>query len=406
VIIRNPLQCTSCGARVITRTAPGLFPPQEHTFPCPGCGVDIRFTLNRNKRKKLGFSFGRPVNARWIKSEKGAIATLNFDPDRVAPKDMTNIFSPFLAEALKLSPAAHRAYAREEGMRRAWLRSQWPWIQRLIVHFDKRNLVLFDKEAKLKKDSPHATSWATRLRLLYDLLERAFDNFTLNRLPAMKRVHQRVAVAQVGSPGLYDELTKQYVTSSRMMKTWQELNKIRTVFLANYLTLSPLLRVQYWSTPPKDLSELSMPEKKFDQLKQLYVDSFETLCRLTVIAVALEAIIHHKRLSIPTAKGEMSIWEYEAMPNGNKHTILTKYPIHDLFVPAIDHRLRNGLGHHSATYVASTDEVVYYKQDEAELHESRVPYTQFAFRVLEIVSVVELGALYFHPLHITALEAE
>jgi len=169
MIIRNPLQCTSCGARVITRTAPGLFPPQEHRFPCPGCGVEIRFTLKQSTRKKVGFSFGRPINAKWVRSEKGAVKTLNFDPDRIAPKDMTNLFSPFIAESTRMRFPAHRAYAREEALRRAWRGSQWPWIQRLIVHFDKGNLALFDKEAKLKQDSEHAVSWATRLRLLYSL---------------------------------------------------------------------------------------------------------------------------------------------------------------------------------------------------------------------------------------------
>jgi hypothetical protein len=164
--------------------------------------------------------------------------------------------------------------------------------------------------------------------------------------------------------------------------------------------------MQYWSVPPKDLSVLSLPDKQFDRLKQLYVDSFETFCRLTVVAVAHETIIHHKSLAIPTAKGEMTIWQYEAMNNGIKHTILSKYPIHDLFVPVIDHQLRNGIGHHSAQYVATRDEVVYYRQDGQRLHEIHIPYAQFAFKVLEIVSAVELAALYFHRLHISAVDAE
>lgn len=406
VIIRNPLKCKSCDTKVITRTAPGLFPPQEHAFPCPGCGVEIRYTLNRNKRKVLGFSFGPPKNARWVKSEKGAVTTLNFDPDRVAPKDMTNVFSPFMAEAHKLSPKAHLAYAKEEGMRRAWRQSHWPWIQRLIVHFDNRNLALFDKEAKLKKDSPHTASWASRLTLLYQLLEHAFDNFTLNRLPAMKQVRQRVALAQTTSAALYDDVITQYTATSRVVKLWQEITKIRTGFLANYLTISPLLRVQYWSRPPRSLADLSLSDKNFDQLRQLYVDSFETLCRLTVIAIAMETIIHGRTLSIPTTKGQMSIWEYEAMANGNKHTILAKYPIHDLFVPTMDHQLRNGIGHHSAVYLPTTDEVLYYKQDDEQLHENRMAYTEFVFKVLEMFSAVELAALYFHPLHINSVETE
>jgi predicted RNA-binding Zn-ribbon protein involved in translation (DUF1610 family) len=164
-IIRNPLKCMSCGAVTVTRTATGLFPPYDLKFPCPGCGVEIRYTMKGDK-SRTRYSFTTPVNGRWVKSEKGSVAKLTFDPDRVAPRDMTNVFSPFLADVFRFSPASREAYAKEEGMRRAWRSSHWPWIQRLTVHFDNRNARLFDREAKLKADSPGATSWATRLGLL------------------------------------------------------------------------------------------------------------------------------------------------------------------------------------------------------------------------------------------------
>jgi len=238
------------------------------------------------------------------------------------------------------------------------------------------------------------------------LCERAFDNFTLNRRPARERVHQRIALAQSTSTTLFDELVKLYAATSRATKIWQELTQIRTSFLKNYSSISPLLRAQiYWSRQPKDLGDFEISDKNFDALRQLYVDCFETLCRLTVMAVGLEAIIHHNSLNIETTKGSMVLWDYEAMPNGNKHTILAKYPIHDLFAPAIDHKLRNGLGHHSAAYVPATDEVVYYKQDDDALLETRIPYTEFVLKVLQVFSIVELAAIYFHSLHIKACEA-
>ena len=56
----------------------------------------------------------------------------------------------------------------------------------------------------------------------------------------------------------------------------------------------------------------------------------------------------------------MSLWDYEAVPNGNKHTILQHYPIKDLFVPFMGSQLRNGIGHHSAVYESEGDEVLYY----------------------------------------------
>lgn len=404
-IIRAPLKCLSCGSTIITRTAPGFSPAQEHKFPCPGCGVEIQFSLSKSK-KKVNYSFGRPVNAKWVKSEEGAIETVTFDPERVAPSNIAALFSPFLSEFHRMSMGAHRAYAQEEGMRRAWRDSQWPWIKKLLVHFGNRNERLFDKEAKLKKGSPHVVSWAARLRLLCILLENAFDNFTLNRKPEIDRIHQRIALAQAVSPTLWDDLVNLYRGSSKLTRLWQEHNNIRAAFLSHYLALSPVLRTQYWTKPPTNWSGFKIPDKKFEELKQLYVDSFETLCRLTVVAVGIEAIIHGKSLQILTQKGSMTLTDFEAMPNGNKHTVLTKFPIHDLFIPMIDAPLRNGLGHHSASYSSATDEVIYYSRAGAQEVEQRLPYTEFVYRVLAIVSKVELGALYLQALLIRACELE
>ena len=102
----------------------------------------------------------------------------------------------------------------------------------------------------------------------------------------------------------------------------------------------------------------------------------------------------------------MSLWDYEAMHNGNKHTIIQQYPIQDLFVSFMDSKLRNGIGHHSASYDSKTDEVVYYSHGEPALEEKRLPYTEFAYKVLSIYSALELAAHYFHSFHIRAIEME
>jgi hypothetical protein len=411
-IIRNYLQCSSCDSKIVVRVAPSpISTTQTHKFPCPGCGVEISFSLVQTIKNNLPkASFKKPLNARWIKDENGAIKTLTFDPDRVAPSDMTKAFSPWMAEFHKIPQRAHQAFGMEEDLRLSWRDREWPWIQKIIVHFNSRNKALFDKEAKIEKTSPSSASWATRLSLLYTVLENAFDNFTLNPKAPVARIHQRLSLAKAISPDLFDQLAKNYVTSSRMKKIWDELTKIRTSFLTHYPALAPLLRMQiYWTSADKnELSKFSLPDKKFDDLKQLYVDCYETLCRLAVIVVGIETTIHHKSLVIPTKGGasSMSLWDYEAMPNGNKHTILQQYPIHHLFVPFMDSKLRNGIGHHSAIYEPKTDEVVYYSHGEPTLVEKRMSYTEFAYKVLSIYSALELAALYFHSLHIRAVEME
>jgi hypothetical protein len=163
----------------------------------------------------------------------------------------------------------------------------------------------------------------------------------------------------------------------------------------------------YWeSSEEKDLTKFALPDKRFEDIKRLYVDCFETLCRILVMAMGIETIIHYRSFEIPTKKGTMSLWDFETMVNGNKYTVLQQYPIQDLFVPAIDSRLRNGIGHHSAFYEAKSDEVVYYSHGEQIVRETRMPYTEFVHKVLYLYSTLELAAHYFHPIHLRAIEME
>ncbi len=43
---RKPLECIECGCKTITRSALGRGNYQEFAFPCPGCGIEIRFGMN------------------------------------------------------------------------------------------------------------------------------------------------------------------------------------------------------------------------------------------------------------------------------------------------------------------------------------------------------------------------
>ena len=387
----------------------GHFGDQNHEFSCPKCEVKISFKLVKNKPGKFPpASFRKLSNAKWAKNENGAIKTLTFDPQSVTPADGEMIFSPWMTEFHKMPLPAHDAYGLEETLRRSWSEKQWPWIKNLLVHFNSRNVVLFDKEAKLDKTSPEASSWASRLGLLYVLLEHAFDRFTLNSNTAIARVRQRIALARSISPENFDQLTTDFVKSSRMKRLSDELNNIRTLLLNYYSAIAPVLKMHiYWKeSEDKDPKKFKVPDKRFDDLKHLYIDCFETLCRLMVIAVGIETIIHDRSLAISTRKGTMDLWEFEAMQNGNKHTILQQYPISDLFVPVIDSKLRNGIGHHSAFYDAKTDTIVYYSHGKKDLEETRMTYTEFVYKVLQLYSVLELAAYYFHPFHIRAVEME
>jgi len=211
---------------------------------------------------------------------------------------------------------------------------------------------------------------------------------------------QRLTLAKVSEPQLYEELATQYRASGRIQRLWQEIACVRRAFVKMYPYIEPLLQMRYWRKDLQDLERFTISDKKFDDLRQFYIDCFETLCRLMVLAIGIEAIIHHKELQIPTKKGKMTLDQFEVLTNASKVVHIEHYPIEDLFVPVLDTDFRNSIGHHSAHYDASSDAVVVYASKGSGTVERILRYTEFCDKVLKLFAAFELAAMYHHDLHI------
>ena len=68
----------------------------------------------------------------------------------------------------------------------------------------------------------------------------------------------------------------------------------------------------------------------------------------------------------------------------------------------MDTSLRNGIGHNSAKYNPSKDEVVCIQQSGTALLEDPIHYTIFCDKVLELASVLFYSEEYFYALLINA----
>ena len=235
---------------------------------------------------------------------------------------------------------------------------------------------------------------------LYNFYTGAFSKFTLNTRSKHDRIQQRLAFARARSPRLVAALADHCLASGRIARLWREIAAVRKSFVDVYPHVQPFVQMQYWKKQNQDFTKFSLSAKKFNELRQLYIDAFETLSRLLTLIVGIEAIIHHGELAVPTKKGKMSLDEFEVLANANKVGFVERYPIEDLFVPVLDADFRNRIGHHSAHYDASTDEVIAYPSKKAGGVARKMRYTDFVHKVLALFAVFELAAIYHHDLHI------
>jgi predicted RNA-binding Zn-ribbon protein involved in translation (DUF1610 family) len=390
--VRSPVVCISCNSKIITRTQIGHKQVQKHSFPCPTCGVVITYTLDLDQEKG-SFKFRDPENGKWADNEDGAVKTLTFSDEIVVPASMPDFISPSIATWGRYD---WKKYREDESLRQLFARNAFQYVERCRVHFERGRWDLFDKESPSHHEGPVTPK--SRLIDLYNSYTAGFSKFTLLPRGNYDRVHQRLSYAKSLDLALVNDLVESYRASGRIVSLWKEIFSVRNSFVNCYDFIQPLITLKYWKEEYREPVALS--DKRFSELRQLYIDSFETLFRLLVLAMGFEVIIHHRKLQIPTKKGSMTLEQFEEMPNAAKRDHIAKFPIGDLFVPVLDTDFRNSIGHHAAHYEHERDAIIIFDTKDAGTISRVVGYTEFCEKVLDLFAAFELAAMYHHDVHI------
>jgi hypothetical protein len=392
---RTIVECSSCGATILVRTQFGIEPKQEHKFPCSKCGIEISFVLLLDQAS-VSFEYDQLANASWVTYSEEAlsktVASVALNDDHMVPTGLPDMLSPFIAVFPNFIDI--HQYREEEVKRSAIREVLWPSVQHLVHHYERNADDLFERE--LRKMGVSAVSTGLdRFRLITRLLS-SFSLFVFDLDSGGVEIDQRFRLAtNVDQP-----LVQQYLLSlhdtGKLREIWRQSHKVRCDFMSLYKCFEQVLQIRYWKAPPTDWGQFSASPKAFDKLRTLYIDSFETTCRLSVLAIALEAVIHHGCLELPTNNGSLTLEKYAKIPNANKWHYISRYPISRAFSAIDSTRLRNGIGHHSAYLDAENDTVVCIKDTAAGQDKWHIPYSEFVHLVLRQISAHFALDRYLH----------
>jgi hypothetical protein len=206
------------------------------------------------------------------------------------------------------------------------------------------------------------------------------------------------ARAIVAHPAELRQFAEEYRKSGRMVAMWRQLLVLHDEFVSKYPSWMPILQLRYWKEVPKNLDNLVVSDKRFEELKTIYLRAFELLGKISTIALAVELIATTGNTDVPTKKGSMSIWDFEKLDIGVKGDQLKKYTPTKHFARLLDSKLRNGIGHAAAHYDAVTDEVVCVKAAGANLTEWRISYAAFCEAMVDVVSNLFFAEQYLFDL--------
>ena len=366
--------------------------------------MEIRYALELDQLKP-SFEYTKLVNANWIDGDAAEVDwhvqdksiqhVKTFDSETLVPLRLDRDVTAFMATCWL--PKDIQQFRRHQSARFSAALGVRPEIEKLLIHFENHSWQLFDKQAVvLDFGDTNFKDESDRLRFVFRVLEQYGTFFRPDTDSLTQLIRQRINFAESSSPPAMTDFLDCFVKNGKDVTLWAEVEGIRKRWPRIFPGLSGIYNVFYWDSQKHSLDDYSLAEKRFEELKPFYVDCFETLCRLSVVAAAAECIIQTSKVGVLSTKKILSVEAFEKMKNGNKPDLLKNLVIADVFVPFIDNKLRNGIGHHSARYNVIKDIIEYSNENQNGIQHMTISYVRFCEKVVRIYGQVELASIYLN----------
>jgi hypothetical protein len=395
MVIRYYLRCEHCQKTTLLRIAVGYQEKEPFYFECEHCSQAVSGNLlldQRNARIK-----GLEVNGATQIDAQEADYILTYDPSFSHAGGET-------LDGLTLTPflqMAERHDMLESIQRLAYLnviaREVVPDLGRIIRNYKSGNWSQF--EIGIRKHIPDDLPVALPLdrnRALYLLLELCMSPI------ATSKAHSElinfftgytVRLAQTRS----DSFNAFLAEANRMeylKKTQNEALDLYPRFFRLLDEFRPVLPEWDPEHPNQDYpADLRVTGKSgYHDLKSLYVDGYEVICRALTLVTGLINLTHrnnhHAYLPHPTLKNNFlpsSMTDFHEKSHAPKLEMLVEEPaLHFWLAKSLDAKLRNAIGHNTISYNTGTGYVT-YSVNRKGTSVASITYGEFLTRLLRIL---------------------
>lgn len=198
-----------------------------------------------------------------------------------------------------------------------------------------------------------------------------------------------------------DDLVAYYAAESRLERIWKQLHDVRKNWRTIFELVSPVYFTYFWN---KDWQDMTLCQKRFSELKSFYIECYEVLCRIAVIAGVFESLDSGTGCAVPKTNGTLTIFDFDRMDNGQKKDLIEKWKCASRFTSCSDSRLRNAVGHHDAIYNIKDDAIECRNvNSRGVVSDFSISYIEFCRKVCDIYQEVEVAALYVFALRLRSL---
>lgn len=384
--------CSTCGHKIRLRHQVGYVYPAVVKIACNQCGKLIKGHV---RRADPAFDFpNETVSMEYEETTQ----TLSISTELPIALKVSNIptmaaLTPFLGIGTIIGYEKIKEY---ENKIREFINLYDPNFQRLqtcFELFESRNWEYYLIETKkyfrkeLSLDIKNFEECSTVLiqvnKYFFKLLETDYYNVNFNKKLQTETI-DKVSTKTTELKNLKTTIEAHINLETEFIKGVKLVDK----FLSNIKSFFPVISLSYTNNYNKQyLDEVGLTTFEFLDLKEMYIEQFEYLSRISSLYFGLLNLAERNDFNdfgiIPDCN-QLSI--YFAKDNGIKKDIIKKHPLlNDYFIDTLNSQIRNGIGHLKTVYEPKTQLIKYYPyKDPARMNTHKEIYLiDFAIQVYE-----------------------
>lgn len=374
MVIRNYIRCAVCSCGTVVRTQLGWLKQHPIRVHCGKCGVLLLGTVYLDQDRGTArhefenASILDEAPPEFYMEASGELLTEKLQPvEGSLPTD----FSPFL-KAVQLM--GEEKFLEFKARTVEFLRlkdSQWPVLRRINeLWIDQRHEYVVAEirqrlpEKQFPMNNPleiHRAVHTLNLLFLHPLLD-------INRFEAA------TGLIFDGIDSLSSTNTPELIAFARhfgergLLSLFEaKLLRQNVQFVERFNFLIPVFSLQFYPTVTTELlTQKALSTTSFEDVKQLYLDSFEVAVDASTLVAAFDNIKHRRHFTRmkPIRRDVATLEQYESKAKGIRVAYFDGSETFDHLLSHLDNGLRNAIGHGSYEYDGRTQQITYYPSGE------------------------------------------
>lgn len=410
--VRNYVKCEVCQSVTMLKYQIGWLKRYPLSYKCGKCGITIYGEVNLNHEEvthalKINNAqlLDHHVESNFILQISGEFLTEKM-LKTTKENYISSLFSPFIKEG-SMSMGERFEEFKERNLQFLYLiDNEWGVVKRIYeLYFDSNFSYLSSEIRKILNDHKEfpLTGNAGYTKALHRIFLLMFSPIiTVNGYYSeiSKKIYNELSNFLSTNVENFKELLEFFSQDFKRFES--KILSLLEYFINIYKYLIPIFSLEFRRNPltKEDIERLGLTTVSFEELKNFYVDGYESLIDISHLVVALNNLKYRndfiKMKEISTFKNNictLNQYIYDMRNKGNKLYFLEESEFFGTLInKSLDNDIRNAIGHN--TYIVDKNsQIITFKsfnnKDKKELY--LIEFAQYCFNIFfSLINMMEL----------------